>query len=133
MPESTARIVFGDCVLTYILSAEAWYAYALSSLEQADLLLLARSPSGVVHWEVRVIDRADLGQPLVEIRLTGDDVAAFVDVPDFFAALATGQPRDLVAVRAIADAIGAIDGTPRERPPLPPLDEGTARAIGEVS
>ena len=132
MSNSTPRIVSGDCALIYIIGAEAWYAYTLTNLERADLLLFAQAPGGGVSWEVRLIDRADLGHPHVELRVFNDGMAAFAEVPDFFAALAAEQPRDLVAVRTIAERIGAVDGTPRQRPSRRPLDEGSARAVGEV-
>lgn len=113
----TPRIIADDCVLTYLVCAETWYANTLNDADSPDLYISATSNEGGQHWEFGVIDRtAVMGHPCLELRLFSDALAALADLPEFFAAMAAEQPRDLNAVRAILDRIGAVDGTVRERP-----------------
>lgn len=112
MPEPAGRIVSGDHELTYVVSAESWYARR----GRVDLVVSARSPGGGVAWEFAVLDRADIGCPSIQLSIFTDALTVFGEIPDFFAALATENPTDLPTVRSILDRIGAVDGTTRNRP-----------------
>ncbi|MFE5290407.1 hypothetical protein ACFRAQ_36135 [Nocardia sp. NPDC056611] len=108
-----------DCRLTYTISHEAWYftaAAALSGDEQPHLNVHSSAEDGGVAWEFRIREGGLKSIPSTQIVMFDDAYAALTQVPELFAALAAERPRDVAAVIAILDRLGAQDITERTDP-----------------
>ena len=109
-----------DCRLAYIVSHEAWYARAMPD-RQPEMSVMAAAEGGGCAWEftVREADFENRGQRPVSVTLFDDAFAAFAQIPEFFAALATEDYTTLSAVQALLDGFGAADETDRKGGELP--------------
>ncbi|WP_280389887.1 hypothetical protein [Nocardia wallacei] len=102
------------CRIEYIIWSEAWFADASPS-EFPRINIISAAEGGGVDWEFNVIER-QLDGWTTQVLVFADAYNAFVDIPEFFAAMAETQPRFLHEVIAILDEMGAVDGTPRVNP-----------------
>lgn len=108
-----------DTHLAYTVWHEAWYADLNRIPGEEPHLMVAASAEGSgggVAWEFQ-IDGYQLGrEPVTRVKMFDDAYAAFAQMPEFFAVLAEQTPQTLDDVRAILDALGAVDETPRVSP-----------------
>ena len=108
-----------DSRLAYIVSHEAWYARSMPD-GQPEMSVMAAADGGGVAWEFTV-EEVELGppRPALRIKVFDDAFAAFTQIPEFFAALATGDYTTLDAVRSLLDGLGAADDTDRKGGAIP--------------
>lgn len=108
-----------DTHLAYIVWQEAWYSQPGSGVpyEKPYLMVMAsaKGTGGGVAWEFP-IEEDDLGGPVTRVLMFDDAYDAFVQMPEFFAALVEEKPKTLDAVRTILDRFGAVDETDRVSP-----------------
>lgn len=104
-----------DCRLAYVVGAEAWYARSDPS-SRPYVSVMAAADGGGAAWEFQVEERDDVRPGTVQVQAFDDAFDAFVQVPEFFAALAEQQPSSLAAVVAILNELGARDDTQRANP-----------------
>ena len=80
-----------DCRLAYIVSHEAWYARSMPD-RQPEMSVMAAAEGGGCAWEFTITeaDFENRGMHPISVRLFDDAFAAFAQIPEFFAALATG-------------------------------------------
>lgn len=99
--------------LTYFVHHEAWYAHVPGAPRtEPHLVVCGGSADDSGAWEFRVSEHGINGGT-VKVSVFADAFAAFRQIPEFFAALATQSPRTLSAVCALLDSLGARDITAR--------------------
>lgn len=103
-----------DCTLAYAVPAEAWYRDVVRH-DQPSVSIMATALGGGVEWEFDV-EEHDLGRPTLRLLMFGDSWDAFVQIPEFFAALRERSPRTVTALRELLDELGARDETKRQVP-----------------
>lgn len=108
-----------DCFLAYVVTHEAWYYEpnrASGLLNGRSLNVSASSRGGGVAWEFTVEEHPHNGGG-IKLNMFDDSFPAFVQIPEFFAALNGNEvPESVAAVREILDRIGAVDTTERVNP-----------------
>ncbi|MDQ0376530.1 hypothetical protein [Amycolatopsis thermophila] len=111
------RRIGDDCLLTYFVQQEAWFADAAYAGEVPAINISASADTGRdgVKWDFTVQEHHLAGRPALQVSLFDDAFAAFTDVPELFAALAAEQPRTLDQLRNLLDRLGAVDVTRRTR------------------
>ena len=109
-----------DCRLAYIVSHEAWYARSMPD-RQPEMSVMAAAEDGRCAWEFTITeaDFENRGMHPISVALFDDAFAAFAQIPEFFAALATGDYTTLDAVRSLLDGLGAADDTDRKGGEIP--------------
>ena len=102
-----------DTHLAYVVTHEAWYANALPD-RCPEINVMAAAEGGGVAWEFTV-EEVDLGSsgPAIRVKVFDDAFAAFAQIPQFFAVLASEGVASLRDVRATLDGMGAADETER--------------------
>lgn len=107
-----------DCRLTYWMRQETWYDRDIRNPgDRPTIQIVAAADGGGCAWEFDIEEHDFRSHTAVRLRIFQDAWAAFVEVPELFAALAAEQPTTLAAVRAILERIGAVDTTDRVPPP----------------
>lgn len=120
----------GTTRLNYIIGAETWYAPLLDREEPGRELRIGRDsyrPDGTDDgcvWEFTIVTHSLGASTALRVEAFDDAWAAFADVPDLFARLATMSNHEaanhdrqwtLADVVAVLDDLGFTDDTPRER------------------
>lgn len=101
------------CVLGYTVLYEAWYGELASDRE---ISVSAAAPGGGCAWEF-IVEEIELGgQQCARVKVFDDAFAAFVQIPEFFIALAERKPNTTVEVIRILNGLGARDLTERDWP-----------------
>jgi hypothetical protein len=103
--------------LAYTVWAECWYSQVPGGpQEHPNLIVSASTAARGVAWAFQIDGCKFRRSPVTRVTMLPDAYAAFAQVPEFFSALAERQPVTLDDVRAILDALGAVDETPRVSP-----------------
>jgi hypothetical protein len=74
--------------------------------------ILASATGGGCQWEFAVVE-FELSSLALHLEMFADSWQAFEAIPEFFAALASGEVNDLSAVVSVLDGLGAVDETDR--------------------
>jgi hypothetical protein len=103
--------------LTYSVAAEAYYYHTVGREEPSITVMSSHTGrGGGVSWEFQVVDRSErIGQLALRVEIFDDAWAAFVEVPEIFAAMAAGTVKSLNDLRTLLDGLGAVDETTREQ------------------
>ena len=113
----TSNALPEDTHLAYTVTHEAWYARSLPD-DRREINIAASAGPGVgVAWDFTV-EEVNLGShgPAIRVKIFDDAFAAFTQIPEFFAALASEGVADLRDVCAVLDGMGAVDETERRGP-----------------
>lgn len=104
--------------LAYTVTRDAWYWQAMSDSHSPDIVIEAQVCDGddATAWEFIIASEVLDGENALKINVFDEAFDAFVEIPDFFAALATEKPQTLEEVVALLDRVGAEDITEREAP-----------------
>jgi len=94
--------------LAYVVAHEAWYRKVVDQ----PAIQVAAAADGGQAWGFTV-DEYSFGA--IHVGVFEDAFAAFAQIPEFFAALASEGAATLDDVRRILDAMGAADETDRTR------------------
>jgi len=109
---------------TYVVYGEAWYARGTSSLERNVTEEVTVSREGEDGWEFLVTwhDLSRGRPPFARVEIFDDAWAAFAEVPELFADLATaaasvgdGPSLTVAEVRILLERLGFVDTTARVR------------------
>jgi hypothetical protein len=122
--------------LAYIVMHEAWYASSPGIVDHPEISVSASftGNGGGSAWSFG-IEEVELGLrigPAIRVKVFDDAFPAFVQIPEFFAALASGQVTMLRDVRSVLDRMGAVDETERRGPDGSAPTVATARRIGKA-
>lgn len=105
--------------LAYIVNQEAWYAVGVLRDQPPTVMVQAsaKGQGGGVAWDFAVEDGSDLlGKPGLRLKMWDEAWEAFAQIPEFFAALASGEVTTLADLRGLLDSLGAVDETSRVSP-----------------
>jgi hypothetical protein len=121
MTETTKQQLPEGTHLAYTVFHESWYAEVPGTVREPSIGIAASAEGagGGVAWEFAVEEASftdKSGQHPISVRLFDDAFVAIAQIPEFFAALATGSVTSLRAVCDLLDGMGAVDETKREDP-----------------
>lgn len=108
-----------DTHLAYTVWTEAWWYDASRTPGDHPQLMIsasAKGSGGGVAWEFPIESYELGGEMVTRLKMFNYSYQAMAQVPEFFAALMEQRPGTLDQVRAILDALGAVDETERVSP-----------------
>jgi hypothetical protein len=93
--------------LNYVVPHEAFYCRVVNDVS---VTVQKSADDGGCAWEFSVVEHPRIG---IRVEVFDDAFAAFVEVPEFFTALAQSRRSNLDSVREILDDLGFEDATQR--------------------